>query len=445
MIAALRIAPDGMNGWISREWHFWLCLTLWAFFPSSLSPWLEAGGLNYRAIDLLLFFVLGIPSLRLLLQSRSWIRPHLRTVLGGVLAILFWAAFSLFWSSLEPEAVLGMLYTLGSAAAAAALAYNLIQERSSEEVSDFLWRLSVFIAFTGTVYFAESFFGLGLRSAAAEEGDFGMARVRGPLFESSTGFFLLIPCLAYIIERVLQGKVAPITGVLLGFPVLGAILGLGSRAGLILLALFALFVAIFARGFTRAVLIVVLAVGAGTVGYFVFAKATTDRLTTLDPREGRLANHFTSWNVVASGGPSQWLFGAGYGALWPWYATEAKVSGGDLYSTGSYARVIPEGSLIYHSHSTYLVLLIELGLPGLLITLLFWRELIRHLFCSRERIFAAGLLVTAFALGFDLFLFRRPTRDVVWWIYLFGSFALCHPAVPTARQQLLQSSYRRPA
>ncbi|WP_155121381.1 hypothetical protein [Bryobacter aggregatus] len=380
-------------------------------------------------MDLLLFVAPLALSLRFAVQSRLWLRPYLRTLLSGVALIALWAALTLFWSEIDSDAAVGMIYTLLSGMAAVWLAYLLVQERTSEQVSGFLWRLSLFITGTSVLYFAESFFGLGLRSASAEQGDFGMARVRGPLFESSTGFFLLIPCLAYITERVIQRTKSPIVGAMLGLPLLGAIFGLGSRAGLLLLALFFLLVAIFAPGMTRVILILVLASGAGIATYFIFSKASTDRLTTLDPREGRLANHVTSWNVLQSRGPTQWIFGAGYGSLWPWYATEAKVSGGDLYSTGSYAKVIPEGTLIYHSHSTYLVLWIELGLPGVVITLLFWRQLLTLFARPGQRLFAAGLLVTAVAMAFDLFLFRRPTRDVVWWIYVFGAFALAHPAV----------------
>ena len=41
-----------------------------------------------------------------------------------------------------------------------------------------------------------------------------------------------------------------------------------------------------------------------------------------------------------------------------------------------------------------------------------------------NRIFAAGILVSVFSIGFDLFLVRRPTRDAVWWLFVFGLLAL---------------------
>ena len=106
--------------------------------------------------------------------------------------------------------------------------------------------------------------------------------------------------------------------------------------------------------------------------------------------------------------------------------TEAE--GGDLYLTGRYFRHTRFGILLYHPHSTVLALGVEMGLVGISFLVALAAAVLaalrRSLRSRADSIFALGVAVSTLSLGFDLFILRRPTRDAVWWVFLFGLLAL---------------------
>src|ERR1035438_10570138 len=105
---------------------------------------------------------------------------------------------------------------------------TLFRSTSVSQVREFLWRLAAALSAVSLLYTAQSLLGLGLRSAAAVTlNDFGMERVRGPLFESSTGYFLLIPALAFVLQETLARRIRLLYGVASVFALSLAILGLG--------------------------------------------------------------------------------------------------------------------------------------------------------------------------------------------------------------------------
>ena len=131
-------------------------------------------------------------------------------------------------------------------------------------------------------------------------------------------------------------------------------------------------------------------------------------------------------NIMSDRSPVQLLLGSGLGSWWPWYLTETE--GGDLYASGRYVRHTPYGILLYHPHSTILDLVVELGLPGLLFLLFLAAALLnalrRAMRSGENKMLAAGIVVSLASIAFDLFLVRRPTRDGVWWLFVFGLLAL---------------------
>ena len=134
--------------------------------------------------------------------------------------------------------------------------------------------------------------------------------------------------------------------------------------------------------------------------------------------------------------PAELLAGSGLGSWWPWYLTETE--GGDLYASGRYVRHTRYGILLYHPHSTILDLVVELGLPGLLfllfLALALWTALRRAMRSGENKMLAAGIVVSLASIAFDLFLVRRPTRDGVWWLFVFGLLALVAKGIPGSKE-----------
>ena len=187
--------------WLAQEWFFWLIFASWTILPSTSTPWWEIAGIQIKSVDALtiLFCLLyavpriASPSRRL---PRGW---HLWLPLS-LIALAAWGMVSTSWSGAGPRNNLAMGYCMALTAASGILAYLVIS--SVSDVRGFLWRLVVALSCVCGLYTAQSVLGLGLRDASAITlNDFGMERVRGPLFEASTGYFLLIPAMAFALQR----------------------------------------------------------------------------------------------------------------------------------------------------------------------------------------------------------------------------------------------------
>ncbi|MGA7241096.1 MAG: O-antigen ligase family protein [Bryobacteraceae bacterium] len=437
--SALTAAPPRrlFPAWLSQEWFFWLIFASWTILPSTSTPWWEIAGIEIKSVDALtivfclLYAVprIASPSNRL---PRGW---HLWLPFS-LIALAAWGMVSTSWSGAGPRNNLAMGYCMALTAASGILAYLVIS--SVSDVRGFLWRLVVALSCVCALYTAQSVLGLGLRDAAAVTlNDFGMERVRGPLFEASTGYFLLIPAMAFALQETLARRVKPIFGVLCVFCLALTTIGLGSRAGMMLFGLFILSCVWAAKGLTKiTVLVIVLLIG-GAAATVIFSKAKADRLENqARGPDGRTMMHEAVANIMSDRSPAQLLVGSGLGSWWPWYLTETE--GGDLYTSGRYVRYTRYGILLYHPHSTILDLVVELGLPGLLFLLFLaaalWTALRRAMRSDENKILAAGILVSLASIAFDLFLVRRPTRDGVWWLFVFGLLALVAKGIQGRRR-----------
>jgi O-antigen ligase len=414
-----------------QEAPLWVALGVWSFLPSRMTAMWQVFGVPVRNTDLLVILLACLYGMDFVT------RPKTRTANagwhGGLPAALgltlLYALFSLAWSNLKGEDAAMMVYPLVSTAASAYLGYMLTAKKSGAGLREFLWRLTIFMAVVGAVYSAESLFSLGFRSLVdIPSQGFGIDRVRGPLFESSTGFFILLPALSLALQELADGRVPRLLGGAVTFTLLVAILGLGSRAGVLLLLLFLVIFA-FVHGKRPGKTLLVAALAACLVGAWlvVFSRATPTRLANM-AEEGRLLSHTTSWNIIAGRSLVTNLAGSGYGSWWPWYATETRFEEGD-HLAWMVRRVTPYGILLYHAHSTPLALVVELGVVGFLFAVKLFGTLFRTaLRSSHNSYFAWGVAVSSISLLFDLFLFRRPTRDLVWWVYVFGLLRLMPPS-----------------
>ena len=411
------------------ELPFWLTLLYIALTPGSVSPWWVWGGIPVRSAEAVVVVatVWYLPAALLLRRAwRAW--PAVWTLLIPMLVALAYALISTGWNGLDENDAAAMRMTLLFSAACPLLAWSVAGGYSRDELYHFVWRLTAFMALLSMLYSAESILSLGLRSELGQNTllDFGIERVRGPLYGSSTGYLALLPALAFAIQHVIDVHSRRFIGVGVVLALLLALLGLGSRAALLLLAVYLLLLSFLIKSARKrmiaVILMVVLTVLAASV---VFSQASTDRLQTFED-DSRRATHVTALRTVEALDWASNLRGAGYGAIWNWYLTDAL--NGERLATGDNLIRTALGTSLYHSHSTLLEMGMELGLVGVLafglMTAGFVMAVVR---CWRRGVlqaFSCGLLATGLGLVFDLFLFKNTTVNLIWWFYALSMLML---------------------
>ncbi len=415
------------------ELPFWLMLLYIALTPGSVSPLWNWGGIPVRSAEAVVLFGAAwyVPAALVLRRAwRSW--PAVWILLAPMLAVLAYAALSTGWNGLDDNDTAAMQMTLLFATACPLVAWAVAGGYTRNELYHFIWRLTVFMALLSVLYSAESILSLGLRSELGQNTllDFGIERVRGPLYGSSTGYLALLPALAFSIQHVIDVHSRRMIGVGVVLALLLALLGLGSRAALLLLAVYLLLLSFLIKSARKraiaVILMVVLTVLAATV---VFSQASTDRLQTFED-DSRRATHVTAWRTLESLELADTIRGAGYGGIWNWYLTDAL--NGERLATGDNLIRTAVGTSLYHSHSTLLEMGMELGLPGLiafgLMTSGFLMTVVQ---CWRRGVlqaFSCGLLATGLGLVFDLFLFKNTTVNLIWWFYALSMLMLAGAA-----------------
>ena len=429
-----------LPSWLREEWAFWLFAAIGSFLPGRLTPIWEVLGVRATGTNWLLI-VAGILSLAQLVLHPRFARLN-RAPLASFCGLLAYATVSVAWSGMNAKVMTQMSFTLLGAASAAIFAYASIRNRSVAAIRPFLGRAVGFLCLVSGVYLSESLFGLGLHGPnATVSDDFGIARLNGPLFEASTGYILLVPALAFQVEATLSQRKRLVLGILTSLMLMMSILALGSRAGLLLLGLLAVGIVAIQQTPGRFVASAALMIfGIAIVWTLIFSRATTDRLTHTEDT-GRMDNHLAALNTIEHRGILENLAGSGYGSVWPWYPIESDALGGNIYETGPVTRVTREGTFLYHSHSTFLLLVVELGITGLAfaLSLVFsiGRMLVRAIRLRAFPTFAMGVAASVVSFGFDLFLFHHPTRDLFWWIFLFGASALIRSEKPPRQAALV--------
>jgi hypothetical protein len=430
------------------ELPFWAGLTFWALYPSLQTPWFEVATIPVSSKDVVAFGLTIFYTFHALASAAVRRRAALvpvawgtRHALGAPHLLMFtvgiaaYAAVSTLWSGTEARDRTAMLYTLLATANSAALGYLLIAHRSAASTQAFLWRLTLFLAGLGLIYSAESAFSLGLRSEMGHQqdyGDFGIQRVRGPLFAASTGYLVLLPAIAFAVQRLSwrRGRRALVAVVLVAL--LLAMAGLGSRAGFLLLGLYVLLLMCASGRHQRGVVgLVALATLLAMTLVFSAADPTRLQFTAKDlGEEGRVANHITSWYIAANRSLAANFLGSGYGSQWPWYLPDVELGSMELYDLGLYTDWVPNafGPLLYHPHSVFLLLAVELGAFGVLYFTVLLMVPLQLLADSvgggRSALFCIGVAVSGLSLFGDLFLFRSFQLSAVWWMFVFGAMAL---------------------
>jgi hypothetical protein len=420
----LTIGAFPAPGLLLLELPFWTILLLCALVPGSKVPWLEWQGVPVRSSEALVVAAA-------VAYFGAWTPRHLGRASGDtwkvtapLLIAVAYATASLYWSSVDDLTHSAMLVTLAFAIAPAVLAASLIGLLPRGAASYFLWRLTICLAILSLLYTAESILSLGFRTEASRAliSDFGIDRVRGPLYGSATGYVALLPALGLAVEHAVEPGPRKWMGRFLVVAFLTAILGMGSRAGLLLLGGYLLALVCTLQRFSRKVVTFAVFGVLGVVAAMaVFSRANPDRLRSFED-SGRQLTHRMAWNYLRSEPVSKLALGAGYGAIWPWYLRDSQA--GERVAAGDNLTWTQFGPSLYHSHSTGLQMAVELGLTGAATFVLqlwliagFVRQARRQ---ARWPAYAAALAVASLGFFFDLFLFKNTTVNLVWWLYAVG-------------------------
>lgn len=410
------------------EFPFWLVFLYGSLVPSSTVPRQEWFGIPMRFGDMLaagsgIFYGVG-----LIVQRVVFGRPGANALLVSFLLLLTYGLIRLWTGPLELEDQAAMSFALLLVGAPPLQAAGLLSAYTPEQTRSFLNRYCVYLALVCLVYAAESFLGLGLRSEAGQavNSDFGIQRVRGPLFGASTGYLLLLPAIGWSLRNMFSEYGSRFLSVFAMLCLLGAYLGMGSRAGLILLGVFLTALLLQFKTMKRSQQTALFgAAFAIAVSFAVYSQADTQRLTKLEDNY-RQITHETALSIFLDQPIFTAIWGQGYGSVWTWYRRD--LLSADMIAIGDNTITTPHGPSLYHPHSTILELGIEYGIAGLMwlafLALSLGRAALSRNIDLSSKIFALSLAVSVLSFAFDLFLFKEVRVSSAWWIFVFAAFRM---------------------
>lgn len=411
------------------EFPFWAALLYGSIIPATKMVKGEFLGVLLRYADLFMLlsaiFYAAVATIRLFGAKRG-VFP--RPLLISMFVLFGYGLTTLYTGSLGDEDRSAMTFALMMSVGAPLQAVGLFSRYDASQTRSFLNRLTIFLALLSLLYTCESFFNLGLRSEEGSSiGDsFGIQRVRGPLYGSSTGYFLLLPAFGWALHSFFSKRGKRFFAAFSAICLMTALLGLGSRAALILIAVYAVLLALLMKSLKNKVLTLFsLALLCGTASAFVYGRADTQRLQSMEDIL-RSRTHETAFRILENEGLGGLILGQGYGQVWNWYRrdflqTASIAQGNDLIQT-------PFGLSLYHCHSTFLESAVEFGLVGICwLFALFrciWGLASAPVTDTAWRFFTCALAVSLFSLGFDLFFFKEARVSAIWWLYSMGAFVL---------------------
>lgn len=420
------------------EWPFWLAFGFWSLWPESQTPVFEFEAIPFSSremvlIALSLYYFGSALAKRVLTRQTS--ASHQKAAVAllkpwhfylplATAGLVLYAAVSLATSGLDERNRLAMGYTLLLVGCACLLAYGLVANLSSAALRVFLWRLAVAITAVGLLYTAVTFFSVGIGGIRSQAnsiaGEVGVGRATGPLFGASTGYFILLPALAYAIQQLFLDK-SLFKGVVV-FSLLLTLMSLGSRGSIICISIFFIFAFFSIKNKKQAAIAALLTLllmvpAAGLVSSQ--AGRVTDRFQSFEA-SARTESYTTSLAIVENRNAEMNLLGSGYGSIWAWYLP--------LHDRDSDLIWTPFGYLLFQPHSTFLLLWVELGLIGGGYFLMLWAILLLSMTENFKQalypLFNCGIAASGFAMFFDTFLIMGAVLSTVWWIFLFGSLSI---------------------
>lgn len=186
-----------------------------------------------------------------------------------------------------------------------------------------------------------------------------------------------------------------------------------SRAGW-LLAVIVLVGAVQVRGRWKARRVAVVGGSIAVLAVVALSRLRAQSLLVDSARWDNAARGLEAWTSSAS----SVVFGLGSMQMWPWLDSERAWAEAGV--EGSMLRDGPWGQTLYHAHSTYLGVLVEQGLIGLLALLVVLALVSRR--CIREiraggslSLVAVAVLLALPAMLVELYLFRGFVSAFLWW------------------------------
>lgn len=395
---------------------FFLLIGWWSLFPSRLIPNFQLFDVTVNAGEFLLC-IAAIPYILLLLADRYLLYFWSNyTTIGIFISLAIYSGISLYFSDVAGTDRTAAYITIIYYIASFVFAYSFVIF-SRMQRHYILW-LTLLLTAVSALYLAQSLFSLGFRAISYT--DFGIDRVKGPLFGSATGHLILLPALGFMLDELVNRRRRSIINLICLVIIFSTLLGLGSRAGLICLALFIIGSIIITGNLKNKLILVVTTLIIATTSYgLIFSKADSSRLASLEDKS-REVNLITSVEFFTSGDTMQKLFGHGYSSVWNWYILDK--SGDNLYATGEIIQNSKYGLLLYHPHSTFLLFVIELGVIGtlfiLILIMLLIRRLLKNVSAGHNIFLGVSIMSTIIANIFDFFIFKNFVLTAIWFVYI---------------------------
>ena len=449
-----------------------LCVVLYiSFTPSSQTPILEFGviPINFKEIVIIfasLFYSLAYIYGKLYLKAKVSRSNHNKksryskfssslwhkSLPISTILICVYALITIDPNKIGYQNAWAMAYTVILALCLCLLAFtciSLLRNKGNTTVKQFLWSLTILLALTGLIYTILTYFSIGIGGIRQTENAIanavGIGRVTGPLFGAANGYFCLIPALTFASQDFFDyPHVNPKFKLLVICLLLLTILATGSRGALLSISLFIVTTSIYflfrenlKRMFSFLIvtflIISIFATTAFSISERVAYRITTNASSSSEGFRQRI--HVVALRTVESRDIASNLLGSGYGSIWPWYIPYLPKGS----SRGEFPLTINHhGTMLLDPHSTFLVLAVELGLPGiayftfLLITIM---KMLINSFKERKLIILnSGIFCVCTAMFFGLFLFKIVFPSMLWWIYCFGSLSLMS-RIPTNKHE----------
>lgn len=400
------------------EWAWWLAFAVWAFLPGSMNPLLRVADFYVPAKDLLVA-CLAVGSLPWLILNRRRYRRLLRWTFIPFSALAVYAVISAVavGGLLRPGFVY-IVYPVVWAWLAMTLGCSLVTSLPPSKLERFTVRLICAITLVTLVYIYTTLFPpTGLRQYVKIDEFFGRARLSGPLGLATSFPSVLVVALAYVVSITRQRR-----HTLFWLP-LGLVLSLGIFLTLSRAAAAALIVLVLIFLLKRASLKQqFLTFSALAVAVLITLRlGSIDRLFVLtdDYRLHTYLAGISAWTESAS----TVVFGQGLGEVWPWYVYDIEISmGHDRWRY--YFSTTPFGKVLTIPHSTFIPVLAELGLVGIvLLVLCLGSQLIPVLRSGMRQTLAAllapGLAASLAVFMFDTLLFKYFPLSSIWWALFF--------------------------
>lgn len=435
---------------------FWLSLLYWSLIPATKTPWVDIASVPVNSKDTVLVVLSCICLLWAVIknQDNADTRPNSWHCYLPMLTVflLVYAWFTMIFYShiippqgigdinpMEDRVAVSMRFTLIFAGASFFIAYILIARKSPESVRLFLWRLTIGLAGLGMLYSLAGIAGTEIQGVRTEmnstQSDYGILRVVGPLFGASTGYFILVPALAFAVQEFYRSSnTQRLFKLGIVFALILTIIGLTSRAALLILGVFFILMGLSLKNKKQAIssivlLIIIISVAAG----IFFSKASSNRLTSFED-SARSGTYLVSSQIIGHRDLEYNIVGSGYGSYWPWYLPDLEHN----LNTNIPTFQTKFGYILYQPHSVLLILVVELGIFGLFYFLSLWiilgRLLIHNFKGATFPILNCGVVASGFSVFFDLFLFKSPQVNVLWWIFLLGALSLDSSISPSKSQ-----------